>query len=77
MLLKFSVTISIVVLLSIIGHIPNIHAETSSPIVSTQHGALEGLNLQSRNGNPYYAFLGIPYGEFPGRFEVLLVGEIC
>lgn len=42
------------------------------PIVVSNHGSLEGLTRTSRNGNPYYAFLGIPYSDFPGRFEVLI-----
>ncbi len=50
---------------------------SDAPIVVSKLGSLEGLSRISRNGNPYYAFLGIPYSDFPGRFEVLeLINKI-
>ncbi|ODM91452.1 Venom carboxylesterase-6 [Orchesella cincta] len=41
-----------------------------SIVVSTQQGKLEGLISKSRNGNAYYAFKGVPYADYPGRFQV-------
>lgn len=46
-------------------------AGNAPPIVQTPQGSLEGAVQQSRNNQTYYAFKGIPYAEYPGRFEVL------
>lgn len=45
-------------------------------VVSTADGKLSGVLLVSRNGTPYYAYFGIPYGKPPVgdlRFQVIII----
>ena len=39
-------------------------------IVEIKQGKLRGLQDTSRNGQTFYAFLGIPFVDKPDRFEV-------
>lgn len=48
-------------------------AGNAPPIVKTSQGSLEGVVQQSRNNQTYYSFKGIPFAEYPGRFQVLLM----
>jgi len=41
-----------------------------NPIVNTKLGSIMGSVMQSRLGEPFYAFRGIPYGKAPS-------GEKC
>lgn len=42
----------------------------NSPVVTVTEGQLQGVEQFSREGNPFYAFLGIPYASVSSRFEV-------
>lgn len=42
----------------------------SKAVVTTSQGNLQGLTLTSRNGNKYFAFIGVQYAKAPIRFGV-------
>lgn len=47
----------------------NIFFQNGAPHVKIDNGLLVGTTKFSRNGRPYSAFLGIPYGTIAERFQ--------
>lgn len=41
------------------------------PVVTLPLGSVKGVNLISRNGKSYSAFMGLPYAKKPEKFEVM------
>lgn len=46
----------------------------NSPVVTTSDGQLRGIEVRTRDGRPYFAFVGVPYSRVTARFEVRLFG---
>ncbi|GAB6020884.1 Carboxylesterase 5A [Chamberlinius hualienensis] len=59
LLIMFIVTITVMLSIALVS------GNSDRPIVETKSGQIQGILDRSTNGNPYYAFFGIPYAKPP------------